>query len=66
MYSNMGLYKLIIGKGKLQDVRGSTRVPVVACVHCATDVMLCWGEVIPLCHVANSQRALSPARYGRI
>ena len=44
----MGLYKLIMGKGKLYDDRGSTRVPVVACVHCAADVMLCRGEVIPL------------------
>ena len=59
----MGLNKLIMGKGELWDDRGSTVVPVVACVHFADDVMLCRGEVIPLWHVVNSQRALSPASY---
>ena len=58
MYSNMGLNKLIMGNGKLW-----TRVPVVAGVHCAADVMLCRGDVIPLLHVASSQRVLSPASY---
>ena len=38
-------------------------VPVVACVHCAADVMLCRGEVISLWHVASSQRALSLVIY---
>jgi len=59
----MGLNKLTMGEGKLQDDRGSTRVPVVACVHSAADVMLCRGEVIPLWHVANSLRALSSSSY---
>ena len=59
----MGFNKLIMGKGKLLDDQGSTRVPVVACVHCAADVMLCRGEVIPLWYIANSQRTLSPASY---
>ena len=44
----MGLNKLIMGKGELWNDRGSTVVPVVACVHFADDVMLCRGEVIPL------------------
>ena len=59
----MGLNKLIMGKGELWNDRGSTRVPVVACVNFAADVMLCRGEVIPLWHVANRQRALSPVNY---
>ena len=63
IYFTMGLNKLIMGKGELWDDRGGTVVPVVACVHFADDVMLCRGEVIPLWHVVNSQRALSPASY---